>query len=177
MKKIGLILIIALIASLSVAGVSAGLLGDDVTVKEMSLTHYSGFKSEDSYKMQYKLIFVSNTNLDHINDIWLKNVEVKYDNQTLSYDNAGIRFNKGDADNIALTDFSSLIKEYQYEGKVTLDDVNTVNRLSVNHIKGDIVVNTTTQNNLVVGHIDSDVSCDKLQESNGVPGGQYMPGK
>ena len=53
----------------------------------------------------------------------------------------------------------------------------TVERQSVNHIAGDIVVNTTTQENVVVGHIGSDISCNKIEESNGVPGGQYMPNK
>lgn len=75
-----------------------------------------------------------------------------------------------------MTDFNSLVKDYQYEGMVILKDVNAVDRLSINHIKADIVVNTTTQDNIVVGHIDSDISCDKLEESNGVPGGQDMPG-
>ena len=126
--------------------------------------------------MRYTLVFVSNTDLDHINDIWLKNIHVKYSDKTLDYDTAGIRFSKSDADNIALTDFNSLVKDYQYEGMVILKDVNAVDRLSINHIKADIVVNTTTQDNIVVGHIDSDISCDKLEESNGVPGGQYMPG-
>lgn len=53
----------------------------------------------------------------------------------------------------------------------------TVERQSVNHITGNIVVNTTTQENVVVGHIGSDISCNKIEESNGVPGGQYMPNK
>ena len=174
-KKIILVLIILLVASLSVASVSAGLFGDDVTVKEMTLNHYNGYKSEDSYDMIYSLIFVSNVDIDHITDIWLQNVEVKYSNETLSYDNAKITFRSSDADNIALTEFDSLVKENQYQGRVLLKDVNTVDRLSVNHIKGDIVVNTTTQNNIVVGHIDNDISCDKLSESSSPRGGQWMP--
>lgn len=79
------------------------------------------------------------------------------------------------SNNIAITDFKSFVKDDQYEGMVILQDSSAVDRQFINHITGGIVVNTTTQDNIVVGHIDSDISCDKIEESNGVSGGQYMP--
>lgn len=155
MRKIILIFIIALAASLSLASVNAGLFGDDVNVKGVTVSQWI-----DSDK--FNVIIVPNKDIEHINSISLKNVELKYPDQTYTFDSIGLRHSNDDADNKLFSDFKTLFKDYQFEFSFRLTDLDKVNRATNSyHVKGDIVVNTTTENNLVIGHVDADAPVTK----------------
>ena len=150
MRKIVLILIIALVASLSVASVSAGWFGDDVNVKEVGLEQFPQFD-------KFTIVLVPTTDIDHVNEVYLKNVEIKYPDQTYKWDTVNLAYHNSDADNIVLDQANSLLKDYQYELFFKYTNIGNINRNTDSyHIKADVVVDTTTQDGVVVGHIDTD---------------------
>ena len=62
---------------------------------------------------------------------------------------------------------NTLFKDNNYSSSFELKEDDIAKRTEIKHIKGDIVVNTTTQTNLVIGHIDNDVSIDTTKKSTG----------
>lgn len=165
MKKYLILLIVCITVALSFSVVVAGGLfgGDDVTVKKVEIRHFNpdvhdGSDNFNLYTMG--LEFVSNVNIDHIRSIQLENIEATFaDGKVDKFDSAGFKYEISKDNNRDLKYADSLFKDDYYSFTFRLKDFALHDNLT--HIKGDIVVNTTTQDNIVIGHIDNDVDMPK----------------
>ena len=127
------------------------LFGDDVNVKSVNVAQYPA-------RDRYTVVIVPTTNIDHVNSIELRDVELVYPDKTYNFDSIELGYNINDADNKLYHKYNSLQKDYQYEFEFIFRDLLDVNRADSYHITADVVINTTTQDNVKVAHIDTDTT-------------------
>lgn len=172
---------IVIIVILLVIGMSLFGGGDSVDVKDVYLSNHLPHRgtitttatplvdtpSQDIANGVFKFSIVPKTDLTHIIGIRLENVEIIYDGyDSDNYDSVSLNYENNENDNILLSQFNTLSKDYLYtfyfKFKVEKEGLNHSQNSealqSIKHIKADIVIDTTTESNVVIGHIDNDVS-------------------
>ena len=97
----------------------------------------------------------------------LQNVEITYDNGTKAQlENHGFKYYSSKLDNNYFKTLNRLDKDYDYlftyHSPISYYDANCVDidpdaPYKITHIKGKIVINTTTEDNRVIGHLDSNI--------------------
>ena len=175
MKKFLILLIVSLAVVLSVSFVAAGgLFGDDVNVRDLTLQQYNNQARDlDTFVMRYTMSIVPTKNIDHIISMEIQNCEVSWGHNSLKFNPTSLKYDKNAGNNMKFDLQDTLFKDDIYYFDFELRENSISNRQDISHIKGDIVVNTTTQNNVVIGHIDSDINLDhtkKNGQQSGVPG-------
>lgn len=174
-SKLNLKVIVPIAAIILIAIVGFTILnsGNDVTVKDVRLTQYNNHVSDlNEFIMRYSISFVPNKDIDHITNIALANAEVTWGNEVRTFSIADFKYNTKDGNNINFKSYDALFKDDIYYFSFELLENSVPNRQDISHIKGDIVVNTTTQDNVVIGHVDSDINLDhtkKNGQQSGVP--------
>lgn len=157
MRKIAFILIIALAAVLSVACISAGLFGDDVTVKDVTLRAFHNRTTDNYILIQMSL--VSNINRDHITAVYLDNVQLKYGNDVVPVEPPRkLQYSENDANNANYKYHDSFFKDDLYIFKFFLEDTSRRPASEINHINADIYMDTTTESHILIGKLDNDIT-------------------
>lgn len=160
---------IVIIVILLVIGMSLFGGGDSVEVKDVYLSNHlpHRYASNMGNNGVFMFSIVPKTDYNHLMNIRLENVEIGYDGyDSDNYDSVSLNYENNENDNILLSQFNSLSKDYLYtfyfKFKVEKEgfsvEQNSEALKSINHIKADIVIDTTTESNVVIGHIDSDVT-------------------
>lgn len=164
---------IVIIVILLVIGMSLFGGGDSVDVKDdIYLSNHLPHRMHSNSQASGVVIFsiVPKTDLTHITGIRLENVEIIYDGyDSDNYDSLSLYYENNENDNILLSQFNTLSKDYLYtfyfKFDVTKEGLdyhqNEEAVKSIKHIKADIVIDTTTENNVVIGHINNDVAFQK----------------
>lgn len=172
-KKYFILFLVCITAALSISVVGAGLFGDDVNVREITLEQYNNqVRDLDTFVMRYTMSIVPTKDIDHIISMEIQNGEVFWGSDSLKFNPSSLKYNKNAGDNMKFDLQDTLFKDDIYYFNFELKEHTISNRKDISHIKGDIVVNTTTQNNVVIGHIDSDINLDhtkKNGQQSGVP--------
>lgn len=169
------VLAILVIGAMSLFG------GDSVDVKDVYLSNHLPHQrgggstvtlplnsnSEDVASGVFKFSIVPNKDLRHITEIRLENVEIDYEGyDSDKYDSAPLKYKVDENDNGGFKATDALDKHYLYsfyfKFGVAKDGLNYYQNeeavQSINHVKADIVIDTTTDSEVVIGHIDKDVS-------------------
>lgn len=160
---------IVIIVILLVIGMSLFGGGDSVDVKDVYLSNHLPHRMASNMGNNGVFMFsiVPKTDYNHLMNIRLENVEIGYDGyDSDNYDSVSLNYENNENDNILLSQFNSLSKDYLYtfyfKFKVEKEgfsvEQNSEALKSIKHIKADIVIDTTTESNVVIGHIDSDVT-------------------
>lgn len=160
-KKYFILFLVCITAALSVSVVGAGLFGDDVTVKDVQFEKVFVNMTEkngrcNGYHIDFA--FVPNVDLMHIRSIKVHNVELTFGDKVEKFGDAHVEYETSKDNNADLKYNNMFLKNNYYSFKLKLADVKFNDPNSLNHIKGDIVINTTTQDNVVIGHIDNDIN-------------------
>lgn len=155
--------------ALSVSVVGAGLLGDDVTVKEVVLDKY--YPKPQANSQDYIMIFdfgiLPTKDINNIRSIWLHNVEVTYTDYSLKYEHPKVEYYDDVEDNLEFKITKNFEKDNYYKFYCKLIEHSVPNRDNIKHIKADIMVNTTTEDNIVIGLIDNDVTMSSVKSPTG----------
>lgn len=144
--------------------------GDAIEVKNVdakaTVSHIQ--KKSESHGIKITIELIPKENIEHIRSMELQNIEIQYDNGTkVQLKNDAFTYDSSDLDNSYFDTLNSLNKDYDYlftyKSPVSHYDANHVDNnpnapYKITHIKGDIVVNTTTEDNRVIGHLDSDIT-------------------
>ena len=142
---------------------------DAVEVKDVDAkaTVSNNLKKSEAHGIKIKLEIVPKEDIDHIKSMELQNVEITYNNGTkVQLENRVFKYDSSDLDNKYFKTLKRLDKDYDYlftyHSPVSYYDANRVDinpdaPYKITHIKGEIVVNTTTEDNRVIGHLDSDI--------------------
>ena len=143
--------------------------GNDVTVKEVKLDKYwsKNLKSDMKYYMNFDMDFVPKKTIDHIRSFELLNIEITYGDEVVKFRPAKLKYYENNDNNRDIQYGDIIFEDNYYSFTFELKEENITKRTEINHIKGDIVINTTTQNNLVIGHLDNDVSLSTTKKSTG----------
>lgn len=160
---------IIVIVILIVIGMSLFGGGDSVEVKDVYLSHNlpNRMASNAGGHGVFMFSIVPKTDFTHLMNIRLENVEISYDGyDSDNYDSVSLYYENNKNDNIILKQFDTLSKDCLYtfyfrfnvEKEGFSQEQNSEALQSINHVKADIVIDTTTENNVVIGHIDNDVS-------------------
>ena len=169
MKKNIILLLVCITVALSVSAVSAGLFGDDVTVKDVVLDKY--YQKPQANSQDYIMIFdfgiVPTKDINNIRSIWLRNLEITYSDYNLKFEHLQVNYYDNVEDNLEFKKTKNLEKDNYYGFYCKLIEHSVPNRDNIKHIKADIMVNTTTEDNIVIGHIDHDVSMSTVKNPTG----------
>ena len=159
-KKYFILFLVCITAALSISVVGAGLFGDDVTVKDVQFERAylnKTDKSDNFNEYNFDFAFVPNVDFMHVRSIKVHNVELTFGGKVEKFGDCNVRY-EIDKDNNGDFKYNNMfLKNNYYSFKLKLADVKFNDPNSLSHIKGDIVINTTTQDNIVIGHIDNDV--------------------
>ena len=143
--------------------------GDAVEVKSIDCksTYSNNLLDDDAHGIKVTIELIPNENIEHIRSLELQNVKIKYENGTeVQLENDGFNYDTSDLDNYYFDTLNSLDEDYDYLFTYyspvsyyndNYEDSNPDAPYEITHIKGDIVVNTTTEDNRVIGHLDSDI--------------------
>lgn len=164
------IVLIAIVGFTMLNGGGMGIFGgNDVTVKEVKLDKYwsKNLKSDMKYYMNFDMDFVPKKTIDHIRSFELLNIEITYGDEVVKFRPAKLKYYENNDNNRDIQYGDIIFEDNYYSFTFELKEENITKRTEINHIKGDIVINTTTQNNLVIGHLDNDVSLSTTKKSTG----------
>lgn len=156
-------IIAVLLVLIFVFAFSGGVIGSDVVdVTSVSLDHKyfyanvvsSGTVDERPITGIIDFSFMPTKYLERVTSIGLKNIEIKYSDGQTQKVGSGV-FNGHE-------NIYNPHQEYSYSMNYVVNlhtkaDDNIDAYFKTNHIKADIVINTTSETNKVIGHIDQDV--------------------
>lgn len=169
-RKFNLKLLIPIVVIVLIAIVGFTMInGSNAIVKDVKLTKIN-MNNPNYNKYQIHFGLVPTEEFHHVRSVKLKNVELNFnDGSKLEYNSVKTNSKDTDDDNVYLNYGDALLKDFYYSFYINLNDVGkNHNPNDINHIKADIVINTTTQDNIVIGHIDDDISSNtaKIINSN-----------